>query len=403
MAYQIFTSQLQQQVRKPSNWTEAFGKSPMLQPSTAIIVSSTPHKVGAASTPWLDVFDLDNGHVRYFGDNKTPGGDPALSRGNSALLNEFELHTSSELKLRTLAAPVVVLRRVIFEGKRKGYVEFVGVGVIERAERVTQLLPKQRLSFSNYVFDLALLSLAAESEVFDWRWILARRMQEQSAAQSLKLAPMAWKSWVKNGHASLARNRRRVSRLRVVASAEQIPSLRSKEASILKDICSWYAQRKHRFEALAAKVASRVLSSEGAKYTEGWLTVRGGDGGTDFIGRLDIGAGFGKTKLIVLGQAKCEGMQSPTGGNHIARTVARLKRGWLGVYVTTSYFSRAVQEEIFEDQYPIVLIAGLQVAQHVYAMFLKSGFQSLQQLLSGVDREYENQIANRRLEEILSF
>jgi len=42
---------------------------------------------------------------------------------------------------------------------------------------------------------------------------------------------------------------------------------------------------------------------------------------------MDIGTGFGSAKLIVLGQAKCESLSSPTGGNHIARTVAKLKRG----------------------------------------------------------------------------
>ena len=39
---------------------------------------------------------------------------------------------------------------------------------------------------------------------------------------------------------------------------------------------------------------------------------------------MDIGTGFGSAKVIVLGQAKCESLDSPTGGNHIARTVAKL-------------------------------------------------------------------------------
>src|SRR4051794_27996696 len=47
----------------------------------AILVSSSPHKVGAVTTPWQDVFDVDNGHIRYFGDNKTPGRDPMSVRG----------------------------------------------------------------------------------------------------------------------------------------------------------------------------------------------------------------------------------------------------------------------------------------------------------------------------------
>ena len=50
----------------------------------------------------------------------------------------------------------------------------------------------------------------------------------------------------------------------------------------------------------------------------------------DFVGRLDVGSGHSTAKLVVLGQAKCEKLQSATGGNHIARTVARLRRGWIG-------------------------------------------------------------------------
>src|SRR4051812_43762657 len=47
----------------------------------AILISSSPHKVGGTSTPWQDVFDVDNGHIRYFGDNKTTGRDPLTVRG----------------------------------------------------------------------------------------------------------------------------------------------------------------------------------------------------------------------------------------------------------------------------------------------------------------------------------
>ena len=52
-------------------------------------------------------------------------------------------------------------------------------------------------------------------------------------------------------------------------------------------------------------------------------------------------------------------------GTHIARTVAKLRRGWLGVYVTTSYFSDKVQIEILEDKYPILLINGKILSEEV--------------------------------------
>ncbi len=154
-------------------------------------------------------------------------------------------------------------------------------------------------------------------------------------------------------------------------------------------------------EALAEVVAARVLRGSGSRYTMGWITPASSDGGSDFIGRLSVGSDFSSAQLIVLGQAKCEITSAPTGGRHIARTVARLRRGWLGVYVTTSYFSLAVQREVLEDAYPIVLINGLRVAREVIAAAHEGGAANVACYLHQVDLEYEGRIRQRRPEEIL--
>jgi len=104
---------------------------------------------------------------------------------------------------------------------------------------------------------------------------------------------------------------------------------------------------------------------------------------------------------VVLGQAKCEKLDSPTGGNHIARTVARLKRGWIGVYVTTSYFSESVQREVLEDKFPILLINGKILAQEVMKMSLDNGSKNVNSLLKSIDDKYESLIQKRDPEEIL--
>ncbi len=59
----------------------------------AILIRSSPWKAGTVQTPWHDVFDLENGHVRYFGDHKA-GIATALgsTRGNAALLEAFDQH-----------------------------------------------------------------------------------------------------------------------------------------------------------------------------------------------------------------------------------------------------------------------------------------------------------------------
>ena len=106
------------------------------------------------------------------------------------------------------------------------------------------------------------------------------------------------------------------------------------------------------------RVAQEVFESNGIHFHPGWITPKAGDRGIDFVARLDIGTQISALKIIVLGQAKCEDPSKPTNGVHIARTVARLKRGWFGVFVTTSYYSKNVQLEIQDDQYPIMLING---------------------------------------------
>jgi hypothetical protein len=116
---------------------------------------------------------------------------------------------------------------------------------------------------------------------------------------------------------------------------------------------------------------------------------------------LDIGSGFSRTKLVVLGQAKCEKLNTATGGNHIARTVARLKRGWVGVYVTTSFFSEPVQREVIEDQYPILLIHGYRIAQELLSMMYDEGFADIGEVLKHIDAKHDGLVHQRKPEEIL--
>lgn len=80
---------------------------------------------------------------------------------------------------------------------------------------------------------------------------------------------------------------------------------------------------------------------------------------TDVVGRLDIGSRLAGTSLVVLGQAKYITLDSLVSAEPIARVVAWFQRGWIGVYVPTAAYSVPAQTEMVEDQYPIVLINGI--------------------------------------------
>jgi len=369
----------------------------------AILISSNPHRIGSKETPWQDFFDPDNGHIHYFGDNKWPSRDPSIVSGNKTVLFQFEVHNSFDRAVREKSTPMIFFKRVKKNGRPKGNVEFQGFGIVSEVHRVVQIEPKTNINFTNYAFDFVVFSLFDENEEFDWRWISARRDPDLTLGQTLRLAPSSWKSWIALGSVALEICRRRVSKLSVVNTAQQRPDRGSREARALNTIYSFYDTRgrKKRFEALASIVTSKVIDETGTSYHEGWITPGTGDHGADFIGRLDVGSDFTKTKLIVLGQAKCEKLDSPTGGNHIARTVARLKRGWIGVYVTTSYYSNSVQREVIEDKYPIVLIHGLRLAQEVLKMTREQGYPDVTAFLEHIDSTYNSKVMRRDPEEIL--
>ncbi len=363
----------------------------------AIIISSSPHKKGSSETPWQDFFDTDNGHIRYFGDNKDPGKDPAKAPGNKALLAAFQLAHSFDPSLRAQTPPLL-----FFERKKKGYAVFQGFGVIRSVDLVTQWDNKQKRSFTNYAYDFAVFNLEKEHEEFNWEWIRSRRDQVLSLKDTNRIAPGSWQEWVKKGSNYLDRARRRVSRLSVEKSSAQKPKPGTETAYVLEQIYEYYAGRKHKFEALAEVISEQVLGTEQSNYEKGWITSAGSDGGADFIASIRLGSEFSAAKIIVLGQAKCVSLDSPIHGNHIARTVARLKRGWLGVFVTTSYFSEAVQQEIIEDRYPIVLIHGKRLAEETIKIVHNEGkYDDIRQFLDGLTDEYPLRIQQRQPEEIL--
>ena len=98
---------------------------------------------------------------------------------------------------------------------------------------------------------------------------------------------------------------------------------------------------------------------------------------------------------------RCEKLDSPTSGYHIARTVARLKRGYIGAYVTTSYFSEQVQREVLEDKFPVILINGLRLAKEVLLTVNESGYADVKEFLAAIDSQHDSKIRQKDPDEIL--
>lgn len=183
------------------------------------------------------------------------------------------------------------------------------------------------------------------------------------------LAPKEWKEWIQTGN--LERVRRRVYGRSTTKRKEQLPAPGSVDDRVLHQIYDYYHAKDKikahsgdfEFEGLAKEVTRLII---GDACHDGWVTKSSGDGGYDFVLRVDIGTkGISQVRQVVLGQAKCYKLTHGINGEAIDRVVARLKRGWIAAFVTTSFFSDQSQREILADDYPIMLISGKQVAQTV--------------------------------------
>ena len=358
-----------------------------------IIISSTPRKAGSEDTPWHDRYDPDHGYVKYYGDNKDLTRRPEDAPGNKLLLDLLKYYESDDENDRLKnAVPVIFFEKCSYDGRPKGNAIFHGFGVLESAELVTQYDSKHNY-FANYLFNFCIFSLAGDNEQFDWRWIADRCNPALEAKDTLRYAPDAWKRWVKEGHDGLHLVRRSVSGRGLVKDTDQAP----KNSVLLQKIYEYYGgknsnSKKHDFEYLAMEATLKTIEESGAKCIPGWITKASGDGGVDFVLRIDIGQEqLASVQIVVLGQAKCTDPSKPVNGKDIARTVARMKRGWIGAFVSTSYFSEPVQKEVKEDSYPLMMINGAKLASIVDHELFENK-QSLNDYLDSLKTKYRQMI-----------
>lgn len=366
----------------------------------AILISSSTHKQGSKDTPWQDEFDVDNGYIKYYGDNKIIG-DPSNAPGNALILEQFAIQKAGSFESRLKATPFIFFKSVKVDTRVKGNRLFQGIGLIRTAELVTQY-QKDIGYFTNYVFEFDVLDMREEFEVFSWDWISARRNPKLSEENTLKIAPKSWRIWVAKGDIERDKLIRRVHRIATVKKEDQLPDVGTREYKCLETIYHFYKEQEHRFELLASKVVANIVRGSGGVYKEGWVTQGSGDGGLDFVGRIDVGSGFSKVEIVVLGQAKCVALNDPTNGLHLARTVARLKRGWIGAFVTTSFFSSSNQREMSEDKFPLISVNGLELAKEVLKLTESSGKSSVLELLEELKEMYPDSVDKKRPEDILS-
>ena len=359
-----------------------------------IIISSSPHKAGTENTPWKDRYDPDNGTVIYYGDCKNNETNPAEASGNKILMEEWRKHSSNEKDERKKATPIVFFERI-----KKGYLQFHGVGILEKISLITQR--GNESEFTNFEFEFCILDLSKENNLLDWDWISDRCDKKLNIDVANKKAPESWKYWINNGNDKIGKVKRHVLKTKIIKEKDQKTQNGSFEEKILNKIVKHYKGKELRFELFALQITQLFFMDNNIKYLDGYITKGSGDKGIDFISRIDIGQDFSGIKLIVIGQAKCQ--NSTINSKDIARTIAKLKRNYVGVFVTNSIFSQQTQEEILEDQYPLIMINGKKIAELTNKYILDSSrdLNKLQEYLDNLDEQYESYKSNIRPDDII--
>jgi hypothetical protein len=359
----------------------------------AFVFDSNNIERRAEANPWLDIIDDDGGYALYHGDNRQPGRDPLAARGNRQfveILNQF-----SDPNSRDSAPPILLFEHIDVHGKTKGHRRFAGFGVPTGVRLQAQA--SRTGHFINLAIELALLGLEREKGLFSWDWIDDRRDRTLQTPHVNRRAPQSWKEWLRHGDEAVARVRRSLVQARVHRLSQQ-RDYSAAEVEILHRVQKFYKSHPHTFEGLASWVTQRLL---GHRCLRGWVTQLSADGGFDFVNRLDVGEGFSSVSLVVLGEAKLRDPETGAAdGRDLARVVARLRRGWIGSFVTTGAISEMAQREVLADGYPLTLINGKRLAQELLAELARTGDQ-LDHVLEREKAWHEANISTLRPEYIL--
>lgn len=298
---------------------------------------------------WPDALDEENGVFVYFGDNRKPGFElhdrKAGRGGNQILRRAFEFaHSSAEQ--RALIAPFLVFekgegRDAIFRG-----LAVPGAAHLDPSSdlvAVWKSVDGQR--FQNYRAVFTILNL----DVVPRGWL----SELQQGTRLGPSCPKVWRQWVATGKAAALRAER-VTRVR--SKAQQLGDQRQRE--IAEAIHAHFSADPFLFEQFAADIVSlmdpNVVSID--------VTRASRDGGRDGVGRYRIGQHQNCVTVDFAVEAKSYKPSSGLGVEVISRLISRLRHRQFGMLVTTSYLGDQPYKELVEDDHPIVVCAGGDVA-----------------------------------------
>ena len=97
------------------------------------------------------------------------------------------------------------------------------------------------------------------------------------------------------------------------------------------------------------------------------------DGGRDAVSIYRIGMLGNAITVDFALEAKCHQMNIGAGIRETSRLISRLGHRQFGKFVTTSYLGTQAYKEIIEDQHPVIIISGLDIAR----LLIQTGYNSV--------------------------
>lgn len=297
---------------------------------------------------WPDELNPQTGIFTYYGDNKEPG---ASLENTPVKGNKFLAHIYNQLhiNLREDIQPILCFQTLKIDGK--SYMRFLGLaapgarGLSATEDLVAIWKVKNNQRFQNYRSTFTILN--EELIHKDWLVDLVSGIKPHKS----EYCPESWKYWIKTGiYDALECN----SEIRPRTENEQFPQT-PKERFVLDYIKNNLTDREFEF------ACPEILKILDANFKGLYVTPRTKDKGRDVIGKYYLGHLGHQIILDVSIEAKH--WKGAVGVKPMTRLISRLKRSDIGIFITTSHFAKQVQEELIEDNRPVMLICGGDIAR----------------------------------------
>jgi len=294
------------------------------------VTDSSPSR---SQNPWEDIINMEDGRAKYWGDAKARHSpDPDAATGNGWVKSDY-CRTYAQGN-RNDAPPVL-----LFEKPATGQVIFRGLCII------TDLRIKRHrddgATVVNYLFDLAILDV--DTVPLPWIHRKAKTGKDQGG-------PDAWERWVSEG----VLDRYSIYTADIRTKNIQYPT--GREADLLADLRNRITgpTKGKQLERLV-----RLMLQQLPGFIDIEITPPSGDRGVDVTGRVNLFSetAVGEVETHITFKSQVKHTTSSISGKELSRLASRIGDGEIGLFFTTSHYTKRAQEESLST-YPLRLFAA---------------------------------------------